>query len=184
MTVADFLKKYGHCSGVELVRGKVVWGGREAGHLSEELRMAKFRHGVYCNSAARLIDAYVQAHDLGWIAINDTFVPTETDTVRGADVLYVSYNRVPKGEPPEDLAGPPELVVEVRSPTDRWTTMIAKMLEYIEAGVTVVILLDPKTKSASVFRADDRQDIFEKDDTLTLPDVLPGFSVPVKKFFE
>ncbi len=146
--------------------------------------MAKFRHGVFCNNAARLVDEFVRANDLGWVAINDTFVPTTPDTVRGADVLYVSYSRVPKGEPPEDLPGPPELVIEVRSPTDRWTDMVAKMLEYLEAGVSVVIILDPKTKSASVFRSEDRQDIVEADEELTLPDVLPGFSVLVSRFFE
>ena len=184
LTVAEFLKKYGHCSGVELVRGRVVWAGREPRSATEETRMAKFRHGVFCNNAARLLDAFVKANDLGWVAINDTFVPVTSDTVRGADVLYVSYTRVPKGEVPEDLTGPPELVFEVRSPTDRWTDMVAKMLEYIAAGVSVVVILDPKTKSASVFRGDDRQDIFEATDTLTIPDVLPGFTVPVARFFE
>ena len=184
LTTAEFLKKYGHCSGVELVRGRVVWGGQDSRDRTKEARMAKFRHGVICNNAARLIDAFVRANDLGWIAINDTFVPVTPDTVRGADVLYVSYARVPKGEAPEDLPGAPDLVIEVRSPTDRWTAMVAKMLEYIAAGVTVVVILDPKTKSASVFRGDDRQDIFETADTLTLPDVLPGFAVPVARFFE
>ena len=42
----------------------------------------------------------------------------------------------------------------------------------------------PKTASASVFRDDHRQDIFEKEETLVIPDVLPGFSVLVRKFFE
>lgn len=184
LTVAEFLKKYGHCSGVELVRGRVVWGGQDSRDRTEEAGMAKFRHGVICNNAARLIDAFVRANDLGWIAINDTFVPVTPDTVRGADVLYVSYARVPKGEAPEDLPGAPDLVVEVRSPTGRWTAMVAKMLEYIAAAVTVVVILDPKTKSASVFRGDDRQDIFETADDLTIPDVLPEFAVPIARFFE
>jgi len=52
--------------------------------------------------------------------------------------------------------------------------VVAKMLGYIAAGVNIVVILDPKTKSASVFRGDDRQDIFETADALTLPDVLPG----------
>lgn len=146
--------------------------------------MAKFRHGTISHRASQLLGDFVQANDLGWIAINDTFVPTGPDTVRGADVLYVSYARVPKENPPDDLAVAPELVIEVRSPTDRWTDMLAKMLEYIAAGVDVVVILDPKTKSASVYRGDDRQDIFESDDELTLPDVLPGFAVPVARFFE
>lgn len=184
LTVAEFLKKYGHCSGVELVRGRVVWAGQERRAATGGVDVAKFRHGVICNRAARLLDEFVEANGLGWIAINDTFVPVGPDTVRGADVLYISFGRVPKGDAPEDLTVPPELVIEVRSPTDRWTEVVAKMLEYLAAGVTVVVILDPKTRSASVFRDDDRQDIFETDDELTLPDVLPGFSVPVARFFE
>jgi Uma2 family endonuclease len=62
--------------------------------------------------------------------------------------------------------------------------MVAKMLEYIAAGVAVVIILDPKTKSASVFRGEDRQDIVEANEDLTLPDILPGLSVRVARFFE
>ncbi|MDY3556884.1 Uma2 family endonuclease [Gemmata sp. JC717] len=183
MTAAEFLKKYGHCSGVELVRGRVVWSGQEVTNGREGGGVAKFRRGVISQNAARLLGDFVRAHDLGWVAINDTFVPVGPDTVRGADVLYVSYARVPKGEPPEDLTVPPELVIEVRSPTDRWTELMTKMLEYLAAGVGVVVILDPKTRSASVYRDEDRQDIFESTDELKLPDVLPGFAVPVARFF-
>lgn len=101
------------------------------------------------------------------------------------DVCFISYGRLPKGPLTDDiLEVPPELIFEVRSPSDRWTEMIAKALEYIAAGVTVVVLLDPKTASASVFRSDTRQEIFEAEQTLVIPDVLPGFEVLVKKFFE
>ena len=62
--------------------------------------------------------------------------------------------------------------------------MIAKAIEYLVAGVVAVVLLDPKTESASVFRSDTRQEIFEANQTLVVPDVLPGFEVLVKKFFE
>jgi Uma2 family endonuclease len=82
------------------------------------------------------------------------------------------------------LEVPPELVIEVKSPYDLWTDLLAKVLDYLRAGIGVVVVIDPKTESASVFRAGDRQDIFEKDETLTIPDVLPGFEVPVARFFE
>jgi len=34
------------------------------------------------------------------------------------------------------------------------------------------------------YRPDDIQQIFDNGDELTLPDILPGFAVPVKKFCE
>jgi len=68
-----------------------------------------------------LIEDFVLPRGLGWIAANDTFVKVGEETVRGADVIFVSYFRVPRGDgmPPESLDVPLELVIEVRSPLDR-----------------------------------------------------------------
>ena len=185
MTAAEFLKKYGHCSGVELVRGRVVWAGRPERPAAGGFRMPEFKHGVVCQRAARAIDDFVEANKLGWVAINDTFVTVdaESGTVRGADVLYVSYARLPPGPIPDDLPVPPELVVEVRSPTERWGQLFGKVGEYLSAGVTVVVAIDSNTETVSVYRDDGRQQILTTADELTLPDVLPGFAVPVARFF-
>ena len=78
----------------------------------------------------------------------------------------------------------PELVIEVRSPSDLWTDALEKVLDYLRIGVRAVVILDPKTESASVFRSGARQETFEKDQILTIEDVLPGFAVPVARFFE
>jgi Uma2 family endonuclease len=185
LTAEEFLAEYGHLSGVELVRGKVVWEGKAA--APQEQPMPKFRHGVVSYRAVRLLSDFIEANRLGWVAINDTFVRTENTvpaTVRGADALFVSFNRLPEGDPPEDLTVPPDLVVEVRSPSDKWSKSFAKVGEYLTAGVTVVLVLDPHTESASVFRQDELQQIFHNGDEFTLPDVLPGFAVPVRRFFE
>src|SRR5207249_9408031 len=117
---------------------------------------------------------------------NDTLVRVTPDTARGADICYLSYARLPAGVPlPESpLEVAPELVIEVKSPSDLWTDLLTKVIEYLRAGVIAVVVLDPKTESASVIRSGERQEIFEKDQTLTLPDVLPGFEVPVARFFE
>jgi hypothetical protein len=47
-----------------------------------------------------------------------------------------------------------------------------------------VIVLDPKTESASVHRQDELHQLVHNGDELTFPDVPPGFSVPVRQFFE
>ena len=53
------------------------------------------------------------------------------------------------------------------------------------AGVAVVVILDPGIDAAAVWRQnEDFPQRFSNSDELTLPDVLPGFSVPVKQFFE
>lgn len=185
MTANEFLAKYGHCSGVELVNGRVVWEGREADERTE-IAMPKFRHGVITNRAATILTQFVDAHSLGWVASNDTFVRTaDGESVRGADVLYISFARLPKEQPiPEDLTLPPDLVVEVRSPSETWNTVFAKVVEYLTAGVRVVLVLDASTLTATVYRNDTLQQIFHASDELTIPDVLPGFAVKVSRFFE
>jgi Uma2 family endonuclease len=88
--------------------------------------------------------------------------------------------KIPEGPLPVS----PELIVEVRSPTDRISQLGAKAAEYLDAGVTGVVILDPKTESAAVYREDEFPIRMHNGDELTLPDVLPGFAVRVSQFFE
>ncbi|MDB5312664.1 MAG: hypothetical protein JWO38_6866 [Gemmataceae bacterium] len=186
MTAEEFLAKYGDCSGVELIDGRVVWSGEEPDHPAQGITVPRFKHGVVCHNVDALIGGFIRTNQLGWVAINDTFVPVKTNpaSVRGADLLYVSYVRLPKGEVPDNLTLPPDLVVEVRSPSDRRSTIMTKVEQYAAAGVPVVVVFDPRTESAAVFRGDEFPQVFHNGDELTLPDVLPSFSVPVKRFFE
>ena len=65
---------------------------------------------------------------------------------------FYSYARMPRGPLPRGyLDVVPELVFEVRSPTDRWSKMLVKVSEYLEAGVTVVCLVDEGTENVHVF---------------------------------
>ena len=117
---------------------------------------------------------------------NDSGVITERgpDTVRGADIVFYSYGRVPRGKLPRAyLSEMPELVVEVRSKSDRWPKVLAKAAEYLDAGVSVVMVLDDEETTAHII-TQDRYQILNADDELTVPEILPGFSVNVGRFFE
>jgi len=74
--------------------------------------------------------------------------------------------------------------VEVRSPTDRWKGVLEKVIDHMNIGVDVVMVLDMKTTSITVFRQDEGQVTFSSKEKLVLSDILPGFAVPVAKFFE
>jgi Uma2 family endonuclease len=175
MTAAEFVANHGG-SHVELVNG-----------MLQELPMASQKHGRICLLIGRLIDEHAEKNDLGRVTTNDSFVQTKSnpDTTRGADVSFYSYARLPRGKVPEGLLPvPPDLIVEVRSPSEGWTTLFAKVVEYLQAGVRVVIVLDEPTGTASVYRPDELQQIFHNGDALVVPDVLPGFSVLVQRLFE
>jgi Uma2 family endonuclease len=160
----------------ELVRGRIV-----------TLNIPAPRHGQICAKLVRLVGNYVEAHDLGHTVTNDAAVVTERgpDTVRGADVAFYSFERVPPGPFPRGyLSVVPELVFEVRSPTDRWAKVLAKVSEYLDAGVSVVCVLDQISETVQVYRNDELTQRFQGDDELTLPDVLGDFRAAVRRFFE
>jgi Uma2 family endonuclease len=161
----------------ELVRGRII-----------ERNIPFSRHAQICGNVARFLILYLDRHDIGHILTNDAAVRTERgpDTVRGADVAYLSYDRRPKGplQPNCYIDEVPELVFEVRSPSDRWPPLMAKVAEYLEAGVKCVCALDEPTRSARVCTADDPNRTLDANAELTFPDILPGFAVRVGQFFE
>ncbi len=161
----------------ELVRGRIV-----------PMNMPTPRHGYFCGNVARILGAHTSRHDLGRIMTNDSGILTERDpdTVRGADVAYYSYERLPRGPMPEGYLNVlPELVVEVRSQTDRWAAVLEKVAEYLRAGVGVVCVLDPQTARAFVYSPSDEPRIFAADEELVFPQVFGDrFRVPVRHFFE
>jgi Uma2 family endonuclease len=174
LTVEEFFKLHGNESRVDLVRGQVV-----------RYPMPGIRHGVVCLNAGAIIREFVKAKQLGRAMGNDTLIRISADTTRGADVAYVSYAKLPPGTSPEGvLEVAPELVIEVRSPSDLWTEVFGKVEDYLQIGVPVVIVVDPTTESVSVHRRGADQQIIPKDQKLTIPDVLPGFEVSVARFFE
>lgn len=175
MTVEEFFKLHGNESNVELVHGQIV-----------RYPVPGARHGRVCTNASFVFESFARQSNIGRTFSNDTLIRISSDTTRGADVFYVSFTRLPVAQKVSDgiLNIAPELVIEVRSPSDLWTDSLGKMLDYLRIGVLAVVILDPKTESASVFRSGARQETFEEDETLTLPDVLPGFEVAVARFFE
>ena len=178
MTAEEFVRLHGGDSEVELVEGVVV-----------RLPMPGGEHGEVCGNAYAIVREWVKPNNLGRVMCNDTFVRTKRQpgSYRGADVCYLSYARLPKDQPiaKGPLESPPELVIEVRSPTDREGEIDRKVEEYLRVGVAVVIVLDPNVDVATVYRqSEEIPQRFSNGDELTLPDVLPGFSVAVRKFFE
>lgn len=176
LTIEEYLALPDNDTPNELVRGKIV-----------PLYVPTPRHGQICAEVVFFLGCYLDDHDLGHLVGNDSGIITERDpdTVRGADVAFYSYNRAPPGPLPQGyLPVMPELVFEVRSPGDRWGQILAKVGEYLEAGVTVVCVLDQMTERCHVYRNDEEMQVFLPDQELTIPDVLPGFQVVMRRFFE
>jgi Uma2 family endonuclease len=128
----------------------------------------------------------VEEHDLGRTLSNDSGIITERDpdTVRGADVTFYSYDRVPRGPSPIGYAGAsPEIVFEVVSPTNTRRAISEKTGEYLKAGVNVVCVADPQHKTVNLYYPELPTEKLQGDDLVTF-DELPGFSMAVNRLFE
>ena len=160
----------------ELVKGEVI-----------DVPRPNFRHGVVCNKIGRLLGEYVAARGLGWVLNNDSGILTERDpdTLRGADVAFFSYQRVPKDDPPTGYPEvAPELVFEVLSPSDRWSDLSPKIDEYLRAGVVVVVVAEPDQRHVMTLEQDKSPRFYGPDDELALPQVFPDFRVTVRSLFD
>src|SRR5437667_10129707 len=93
-------------------------------------------HGKLTARLARLLDEYVEAHDLGIVCGAETgFILQRTpDVVRAPDVAFVAKDRIPATGVPETYwPFAPDLAVEVVSPSDRVDDLQATVGEYFTA---------------------------------------------------
>jgi len=174
LLTGEELAAMGDIGPCELIEGRLV-------HLSP----ARPRHGGIEARLAYMLIMFVNERKLGEVLTGEVGIYTHRnpDTVRGADVLFISHERLARATPDRFLDVAPELVVEILSPDERWSYLKKKLREYFEIGVTVVLVVDPEERSISAYRSltDIRE--FGENDVLTLEDVLPGFSLPLADLF-
>jgi Uma2 family endonuclease len=159
----------------ELVRGRII-----------EMNRPFTSHGFYVNHVAYLLTQFVEQHRIGRIVVGDAGLITQRDpdTVRGPDLAFYSYQRIPSGPLPEGYwPVSPELVIEIRSKSDRWKDILQKVAEYLSADVLTVAVIDPARQRVHLF-SETETTVLNATDLLTFPDVLPGFEVTVGRLFE
>jgi Uma2 family endonuclease len=105
-------------------------------------------------------------------------------TVRVPDVAFVRVERMPQGQARKSFPRlAPDLVVEVLSPSDRASEVVAKLEMYQEAGVPLIWLVDPEAMTVTIIASGTSTRVLRSGDTLDGGDVLPGFTVPVTEIF-
>lgn len=159
----------------ELVCGKVI-----------RLNVPRPKHGLVCGNVYAVVRDFVRKKKLGYVFPNDTGFITRRgpDSVRGPDVSFYSYARLPKDQLPDTYPETaPELVFEVLSPTDRWSDVLKKVVEYLDAGVLAVCILDPQQKTVHVNPAERAGNMLVHEQVLDFPEILPGFAVRVAELF-
>ena len=108
----------------------------------------------------------------------------DRNTVLVPDVAFVRADRAPQGKARKRFPRlAPDLVVEVLSPSNRASDVVAKIEMYQEAGVPLIWLVDPDAVTVTVIAAGSATRVLRAGDTLDGGDVLPGFSVPIADIF-
>ena len=130
---------------------------------------------------------FVRQRDQGMVWPADTgcqFLPDSPSTVRKPDVLFVRKDRVPGDWQSQGfLRIAPDLAAEVISPHDLAYDVDEKVLEYLRAGVRLVWVINPETRTVRVHRANGTSAWLTEGDSLNGEEVLPGFICLVQDLF-
>lgn len=143
-------------------------------------------HGRVGMRLARRLADHVEDRDLGVVYMAETGfrLSSDPDTVHAPDISFVRADRIgPEGEPEGFFPGPPDLAVEVTSPSDTADEISEKIAEYLAAGCLLVVVMYLRRRQIGVYRPDGSALFLNPGDTLVLDPVVPGFACPVAELF-
>jgi Uma2 family endonuclease len=69
----------------------------------------------------------------------------------------------------------PDFVIELRSATDRLSTVRAKMIEYQRLGVKLGLLVNPQDLKVEIYRLEQAVEVLESPLSVSCEEVMPGF---------
>lgn len=159
----------------ELVEGRLV-----------RMSPVSFDHGRIVVRLLFLLQRHLNDTPVGVVVADVGFkLATNPDTVRGPDIAFLRNDRLPSRGARGFLKEPPDAVFEVLSPGDRPSEIRRKTTEYLEKGVSMVVVVDPEQSTVTLSRpAAPPTTLRTGNDLLDLSDVIPGFQCDVREIFE
>ena len=143
-------------------------------------------HAYLESSLVFALTSFVRQHRLGRVLVGEVGVYTRRgpDRVRGADIAFVSTERLAGVASKGYLTVAPDLIVEIISPTDRWQDVRQKLEEYFAIGVQRVWIVEPDKRTVLVYAASADVQAYREGDALIGEGVLEGFALAVSDLFE
>lgn len=136
---------------------------------------------------SRALNNHVRPKSLGRVYGAQTgyqCFPHEPARVRYPDTSYVATGRLENDNTPEGyIKLAPDLAVEVVSPNDLYEDVEEKVQDYFKAGVRLVWIVSPRSKTVLIRRLDGTCAILNHDGELSGEQVLPGFVCKVAELF-
>jgi Uma2 family endonuclease len=171
MTVEDLMKLADQPGKRELVNGEII-----------DMGGSKPRQGRIAVEIAGTLRQWARATGLG-VVYSETFFQIG-ENVRVPDVAFVAAERIPEeGEPDGPWPFAPDVAIEVISPSNDYEAVMAKVIEYLEAGVRQVWLASPTAQAISVYRSLTDVKVYGPGDEIDGGDAVPGFRCPVADLF-
>jgi Uma2 family endonuclease len=130
-----------------------------------------------------------------WVDTNDLGVGFDSSTgfklPNGADrspdaswVRLERWNALTEEQKDSFIPLAPDFAVELRSKTDALKTVQSKMQEYIDNGVRLGWLIDPKNRRVEIYRSGRAVEILESPINLSGEEVLPGFALSLAPLWD
>ncbi len=145
-----------------------------------------FRHGRVAATVGGLLFAHAAKTGCGVTVAAETgfLLERDPDTVRAPDAAFIAKDRADAvGDTAKYWPGAPDLAVEVISPDDRPREVVEKALAWLVAGTIAVLVLDPATQTATIYRGAGEAQVHTGEDTLDLSDAVPGFTIALAPLF-
>lgn len=159
----------------ELVRGHLVVREPPGTH-----------HGQVSARLTYLISHHAYQHDLGVVFGQDTgfHITSNPDSVRAPDLAFLRRERAVHLPNRGYARLAPDLAVEIISPGDRPGELLAKIGDWLDAGTSLVWVIDPERREGRVHRADGSVAIIPSDGAFDGEAVLPGFRCALGDVFK
>ena len=140
-------------------------------------------HGVIALNFGSELRAFVRSHSLGVVMTGARFLLRDTPPLlRIPDTAFISRTNLPTGRlRGGHFRGAPDLAIEVVSPNDKAGELILKTGDYLAAGTQQVWIVEPGTRTVTVYRPGGAARVYGADDTLDGGDLLPGLALPVRR---
>ena len=181
MTITDLItadellqmKDDGFC--YELVRGELI-----------KMSPAGHQHGRIALNLTGPLFQHVKTHNLGAVYAAETGfkLAVDPDVVRAPDAAFIRRERVEAvGRTKGFWLGAPDLAAEVVSPGDTYAEVQDKVVDWLDAGTRLVVVVNPSTQTVALHRSQSDIRILTMDDVLDGGDVVPNWTLPVRDIF-
>jgi Uma2 family endonuclease len=170
LTVKDLERVQAQLDGdyrVELVNGEIIVMS-PSGYESDEV----------ASEFSRQLGNWAKPRRLGRVTGSSAGFILPNSDARAPDVSFVQAAKLRRS--PRSFAElAPDLMVEVKSPSDSLVGLRSKIDQFLQQGTQVGILIHPEQRWLEVRRSNQEPVLLKDGDVLTLPDLLPGWELQV-----